>query len=115
MTLDEHVDLLKDYLLKSLLKASTTFVFLKLPFLAWGPLGSLTELALKKLLTFLINETELAAFFVYTDFRTSAQGRTYYEAIRDFRAAEESGKENDKKRAETNLKNSFRELVRLSN
>ena len=115
MTLDEHVDLLKSYLLKSLLKASTTFVFSKLTFLAWGPLGALTELALEKLLTFLINETELAAFFAYTDFRVSAQGRTYYDAILDNQAAQQNGSENDKKRAETNLKNAFRELIRLTN
>ena len=115
MTLDEHVETLKEYLLKSLLSASTSFVFSKFSFLAWGPLGTLTEMVLKKFLVFLINETELAAFFAYTDFRTSAQGRRYYDAILDNQVAQQNGSENDKKRAETNLKNAFRELVRLSN
>lgn len=75
----------------------------------------MTQFVLKKLLTFLLNETELAAFFIYVDFRTSSQGRTYYDAIKDYKVAQETGSDKDKKRAETNLKNSFRELVRLSN
>ena len=115
MTFDDHVETLKDWLLKLYLEKAIEFVALKLPFLLWGPLGPITEKILKELFKYIIKQKEMAAFFGHTDFRTSRQGRNLLDALHNNHVAQESGSERDKANAEINVKNALRELIRLTN
>jgi hypothetical protein len=112
---DEYVEVLKSTISKLVIKSATEIVFKKVAFLAWGPLGPLTSYLIEKLVGIIINETELAIFLKYTDFRISKQGKIFSEAAIKNSEAQKNGSEDEKKKAEEELINSFRAFVKLTN
>lgn len=115
MNHDEYVRFLKDTAISQAKKGVLKIIFSKLPFLTWGPLGSLVGLAVGKVLEIAVNQTEMGAFFYFTDLRVSRQGRDYQEALEENMEAQKNGTDQDKAKAEEKLKNSFRELVKITN
>tara|TARA_Y100000310_G_scaffold243676_1_gene248251 strand:- start:22114 stop:22461 length:348 start_codon:yes stop_codon:yes gene_type:complete len=115
MTRDEYIDLLKDTLQKQLLKSVYSSLLSKVTWLTWGPLGPLTKKMLEIVISIIIRETELTTYLAFTDFRTSRQGRKFLEASIKNQEAQRSEDPNAKKEAEKNLKDAFRDLIKLTN
>lgn len=115
MSHDDYINTLKGYLLKKMVKSSFTYILAKAPFLAWGPLGYITQLILEKLISMLINETELALFLKFTDFRVSRQGKVFHNAMLRNQTAQKGGNPDEIKLAEQELKDTFRSLVSFTN
>lgn len=115
MTRDEYVQTLKDTLQKQLLKSVYSSLISKVTWLAWGPLGPITKKMLEMLISLIIEETELSIYLAFTDFRTSRQGRRFLEASIQNQQAQRSDDPNAKKKAEENLKATFRDLIKLIN
>lgn len=115
MTHDDYINTLKGYLLKKMVKSSLKYILVKAPFLAWGPLGYITELILEKLVSIMINQTELALFLKFTDFRVSRQGKVFHNAILRNQTAQKGGNPDEIKIAEQELKDTFRDLIKFTN
>lgn len=67
----------KSFAIKKAKETAIKTVAKKLPFLFFGPVGPLTSLIIEKVVEIVINETEVRAFFVYTDLRVNEQGRAF--------------------------------------
>lgn len=115
MTHDQYVEMLKDFLRKKAVDSAFNFIVSKVAFFAWGPLGPILNFVLGKVLNVFLDHTELAVFMLYTDFRVSRQGRAFSEAAMKNYEVQKNGTEEEKKIAEENLKNAFRDFVKLTN
>lgn len=115
MTHDDYVEILKDTLLKQALESSYSYIISKATFLAWGPLAPILKFILEKILIVFITKTELAIYLQFTDFRVSSQGREFSKAIEVNMKAQKSGNKKEIEIAEKYLKDSFRDLVKLTN
>lgn len=115
MKYSDYVEALKDYFIKVAVNKSHEYLLKKFVILQWGPLGPIVELFLKKIVTIIVRETGLEIYFKYTDFRVSREGRKFYGALVKNREAQEGGSEDEIRKAEDNLKKSFRDLVTLDN
>ena len=115
MTHDQYVEMLKDFLMKRAVASATKYLVSKFTFLAWGPFGPLLEFVLKKVMKIFLEHTELAIFMKFTDFRVSRQGRAFSEAVERNYEAQKNGTPEEKEKAEQNLKDRFREFVKLTN
>jgi hypothetical protein len=65
-------------------------------------------------LTVAIDRTELGAFFLFVDVRTSLQGRAFAQAALKHREAQSTGTPAEKAAAEYALLHSFRALVKFT-
>lgn len=110
MGYDDYIDTLKSLLLKQLVSSTLSFLLTKFTFLAWGPLAPILKFFLEKLFQIAIEQTELAIYLLYTDFRISAQGRNFHKTLEENQKALKEGD----KDAEERVKDSFRELVKYS-
>jgi hypothetical protein len=61
-----------------------------------------------------IDKTELGAFFLFIDMRTSQQGQAFADAALKNHEAQQSGTKEEKQVAEANLINKFRDLVKFT-
>jgi len=115
MKFDDYVNLLKEELLQRLVKSSSTWLISQFAFLGWGPLGPLLNMVLTKFLGFLINESEMAAFFLYIDIRVDKQGQEFYDSLERKFIAQNGGDPDAIKEAEKDTIDKFRNLIILSN
>lgn len=115
MTYDDYVDSVKSYFVKTATKKALAYIVGKAAFLAWGPLGYLTKLVVEKVMLAIVDEGELLIFFKFIDFRTSKQGREFHDALVKNQETQKNGTSEEKQNAENNLKDTFRELVKLTN
>ena len=115
MTHDEYVEILKDNLRKRAVKQAFDFIISKVTFLAWGPLGPLLNFVLGKVIDVFIDQTELATYLLYTDFRVSRQSNNYSDALIANHEAQKNGTPEEKQIAEKNLIDAFRNFVKLTN
>lgn len=115
MKFDDFVNILKEELLKSLVKSSTTWLVSKLPFLGWGPLAPILNLFLTKFLKFLIYESEMACYFLFVELRVNKQGKDFYNALEAKFKAIEGGNPDEIKKTEKDAIDAFRNLVKLTN
>jgi len=114
MTHDDYVEILIDTFVSQATKSLILVITTKLPFLVWGPFGPLLSFVVTKMLTVVARQTELITYFYYTDFRVARQGKAFNQAaIQNYEAR--NGTDAEKKLAEDNLINSFRNLVKLTN
>jgi len=114
-THDEYVELLKTTLISMLKKSLLKAALSRLPFLAWGPIGPVVSLVFGKVASIVVNETEVALFCLYIDFRTANQSEDFTESALKNLKAQKDGTDEEKKLAEETLINSFRNFVKLSN
>ncbi len=77
-------------------------------------IGSVVSFAVSYILEIAIKETELKAFFIYTDFRVSDQGNDFVDAALYNARMRKTGTPQEKKDAEDLLKTRFDNFVRLS-
>ena len=115
MKYSDYVGALKDYFIKMAIDKSYEYLINKFVLLQWGPLGPIIKLFLKKIVIIIVEQTGVEIYFKYTDFRVSREGRKFYKALVENKQAQEGGNENDVKKAEENLKKSFRDLITLDN
>lgn len=61
-----------------------------------------------------IDKTELGAFFLFIDVRTSIQGREFAEAAQKNHETQKNGTKEEKAKAEADLVNKFRTLIKFT-
>lgn len=117
---DEYVELLKSTALSLGKEQVLKLLAAELPIgLTTGFVGSLLNpifgFLVGKVLEIAIRETEIGAFFLYIDLRTSAQGREFEKVARRNQAAQQSGTPAEKAAAEKELVSAFKAFVKLTN
>ena len=113
-TRTEYVEAIKTSLVSLLKKSLFDALVLRLPFLAWGPIGPFVSLCLQKLCEIIVNETEVAIFCAYVDFRVNRQSDTFTaKALENFKMQKE-GTDEQKRIAEKELIDSFRTFIKLT-
>lgn len=115
MSRDLYVKAIKDFLADKLKEHLIGKMVSALPFLGGSIFAPLLNIFAGKIVSWLIEAGEMQLFFLYTDFRVNRQGRAFIEAMNINASAQKNGTEEEKQRAETILKDRFRELVRLTN
>jgi hypothetical protein len=111
----EYVEIIKKTATDIAVKAILGALLKEVPFLFWGPLGPLTKVVITKVVTIAYQQGEMAVFFKYIDMRVDAQGSAFSAAaIRNFKA-QQSGTEDEKKKAEADLIIAFKSFAKLSN
>lgn len=113
LTHEDYVNMLKDTALKMGKKALKDKALKVVPFLFWGPLGPITEIVIGKVVETVIIQSELVAFYYYIDLRTSSQGRAFSRAAHANYKAQQSGTEEEKKKAEKDLIEAFNNFAIL--
>lgn len=81
MTRNEYIDILKKTAIQTIKKQVIAYCISKAPFLRMRFFNPILSLIIEKLVVYIVNETELRLFFVYSDFRTSVQANAYVEAM----------------------------------
>lgn len=89
------------------------YIFAQVPFLKTPFIKQITESIVNSIVKILVEKTEIGLFFLYIDTRTSHQGEVFAQmAYKNF-IAQQSGSEIEKKIAEQNLINAFKNFARL--
>lgn len=117
---DEYVELLKSTALSMGKDAVLKLLLAQLPAkLTSGFIGALLNpifgFLVGKVLEIAIRETEIGAFFLYIDLRTSAQGKAFEAQMRNNLDAQKSGDPAKIAKAEKELINAFKAFVKLTN
>ncbi len=117
---DAYVEFLKSTALSIGKKAVIEWLVAQLPAaLVTGLIGSIFTpilgFAVGKILEVAINETEIGAFFLYIDLRTSAQGRAFESAAQTNLDKQKSGTPEEKAQAEKELVDAFRAFIKFTN
>jgi hypothetical protein len=117
---DEYVELLKSTALSLGKREIMPLLLSQLPkALTTGFLGAVLSPVLGfivgKVLEIAIRETEIGAFFLYIDLRTSAQGRDFEKAARANLLKQQTGTPEEKAAAEKELISAFKSFVKLTN
>lgn len=115
LTRDEYVGSIKS----AIKEAGKTLVLQilksRLPFLANPVLSPVVSYFVGQVLMILVDATEFGAFIIYTDIRTSKQGKDFVLAANRNRIAQESGTPEEKESAKKELMDSFRKFAVLTN
>ncbi len=114
MTRQEYIDIIKSAFLTAGKKAVVGFLVEKFAFFSLPIVNPLLKMVVEKILTILIQNAEMLAFFTYTDFRVAQQGKAFEEAALKNHLAQQGGSDDEKKRAEELLITSLRTFVRIS-
>lgn len=115
MTRDEYADNIKSAFTTIGTNGLYTLLVTAVPFFKLPIIGTITEIIIKKIVSTLVNLTELQIFFIYIDMRTAKQAKEFESAAAINRRIQESGTAEEKKNAEATLINAFRNFVKLSN
>jgi hypothetical protein len=114
MNRDEYVDTIKKAALTTGVKLVMAYIIGAQPVLGNPFFKTIAEWFVKQILGIAILKTELGAFFLYIDFRTSAQGRAFFDAAIKNQLVQKNGTEWEKKNAEKAVIDSFRTLVKFT-
>lgn len=114
-TRDEYASQIKSAFLSLGKQAAMRFLITKFPFLGLSIINPIVGFFVEMVLTALITETEMAAFFLYIDMRTGSQSKAFEQATKENQLAQIHGTPNEKKLAEEKLRRVFREFAALSN
>jgi hypothetical protein len=117
---DEYVELLKSTVLSLGKKQILPLLLAQLPAgMTTGFVGMLLNpifgFLVGKVLEIAIRETEIGAFFLYIDLRTSAQGREFEEVMRKNLEAQKGSDPVAKEKAEKELIVAFKAFAKLTN
>lgn len=108
---DDYVESLKTAALQIGVKAVMNVIVTRIPFLGSWFISPILGFFVGKVLEIALRQTEMGAFFLFIDTRTSRQGRDFAEAARLNAIAQQTGTEEEKKHAEERLKTEFRNFV----
>lgn len=114
MDRDTYIKTIKSYLETELKKRVIEVLVQKIPFLGLGFMSPIVGFLVGKFLGIVLDTAELGAFFLYTDFRVSQQGRKFLDAIQNHQAAQNDPSPEAKQRAEIQLKSAFKDLIRFA-
>ena len=114
MNFDAYVDLLKSTSIRLGKEAVLKYLLTKYSFMALPIVSTITSFAVGKILEVALTKTEMGAFFLYIDLRTSEQGREYLEAAIKNRDVQLNGTEEEKACAEKILMDKFRSLAKFT-
>lgn len=115
MTKQEYVNIIKSTFVNCGTKALMSYLKVQIPFFSLPVVSYLTEKVISYLLDVLANKTETGAFFIYIDFRVSAQGREFSNAALNNFEVQKNGTPEEKANAEKILIDSFRNLIKFTN
>lgn len=114
-THDDYVNLLKSTLQSAVTKSTVAALVTLLPWLSWPPIYWMVQKIVAKIVSIIIYETEMAAFFKYTDLRVAKQGREFIDAALANAAIQKTGTPEQKAVSEMALIGKLREFVKLKN
>jgi len=115
MTNEEAVRIAKDTFKKLHIEAlKKGLLFTPFAFLLAPPLSIFTNKVFEYAASKAVDAEEMGVFFLYINFNTSAQGRAFMTAAQANQAAQNGGTNEQKQITEKNLKDTFRNLIRLS-
>jgi hypothetical protein len=115
-TRDEYVETIKHAFLTMGDDLVMAYILVKMPWMSTPFLKQICQFFVNAVLTIAVNKTEMGAFFLFIDFRTSAQGRDFYDKAvvnRDVQTNPKSTPE-EKERAKQDAIDNFRALVKFS-
>lgn len=111
-----NTDLVVDSLKSALVRIGTEGVMSALvtaaPFFGLPVIHTITKYVVESILKFVVNETELGAYFLYVDRYTKAQAGRFEEAALKNQEAQKYGTEEEKRLAEEELIRRARELIK---
>ncbi len=111
---DDYVSAIKSAFITMGDKAVEGIIITYLPFLSAPIFSSILDYLVNMIMTDLVNNGEIAAFFVYIDFRVNKQGQDFSEAAIENHIVQQNGTAKEKALAEANLWNSFRLFAKLT-
>jgi hypothetical protein len=111
---DQYVETIKQAALTTGTNLVMAAIIAAQPILGTPLLKAILQWVVSKILGIAILKTELGAFFLYIDFRTSAQGRAFFDAAMKNKLVQEKGTEEEKMNAEKAVIDSFRALVKFT-
>lgn len=114
MTRDQYVEILKSAALSAGKKMVMSYLVTRVPFFALPIVNPILGFVVGSILEIAIRETEMGAFFLYIDLRTSAQGRAFEKAALKNYEVQKNGTPQEKADAEKELIDSFRTLVKFT-
>lgn len=112
MSQKDYVETIKQAAVSMGTRLVFDFIVSKIPFLAGVIFNPILSWIIGKILSIAINQTEMGAFFLYVDLRTSAQGRAFEKAAL---AHANAKSDEEKKNAEKELIDTFRAFVKFTN
>lgn len=114
-TTQDIVNVAKNYYIEVFERAALASLVSFSPIFATGPLNYLAKKFIHWLAVTSADQIELQAFFIHTDLRVSAQGRSYYDAIHRLHTLKAQGApEEEIDRVEKIALNAFSDLVMLT-
>lgn len=110
MTRDEYVKMIKSTALSFGKSAVFAALVVEAPWIKIPPFSWIFDYLIGLILQKALDETEIGAFFLYMDFRMSAQGKDFEQAALKNREVQLHGTEEEKKDAEEKLAIALRNL-----
>ena len=105
---------LKKGIIKMAVKQITGFLFKKIAFLAWGPVGSIVTYFVTKGVVLIIDKTIIGAHVLYIYGDTHFDKQAVVKVIMKFRELDKEGlTDEQKKKIDIDLANAGRELIRF--
>ena len=105
---------LKKRLIKMAVGQVTKFLFAKLPFLAWGPLGFIVTQLATKAVVYIMDQTIIGAHVAYIYGDTHLDKVRMRNVIKKFRELEKEGMTDEqRKKLDDELADAGRELIRF--
>lgn len=114
-TRQAYVDSMKAAFVKAGTDAIMGYLIAEVPFLESPVIKQVVEHFVQKIVQLLVDKGETAAFFAYIDMRGAQQGEDFSVAADKYRVALAKGDANEIKKAEKELEDSFRALVKFTN
>lgn len=111
---DEYVASVKSAFVTIGKDAVMKLLIQKVPFLSLPFLNPLASMLVGWILTQVVDATETGLFFLYIDMRVNTQAKDFEQAAYANRRAQLTGTPEEKRRAEENLKDTFRKFIRLT-
>lgn len=78
-TRDEYVETIKHTFVNMGDELVMAYLIARMPFFSLPVVKKITSFVIRKVLGIIAWKTELGAFFLFIDFRTSSQGRAFYD------------------------------------
>lgn len=114
MNTEDLVRIGKDYFKEIATQGAKAALVSYFPFLAVPPMVQLLDMFLKWLIGAIADHLENAAFFTYTDFRVSQEGKRYVQAKLKGYQAEINGSIEEINRTKDEIKAAFRAFAKFN-
>ena len=114
MTHEQYVEILKRTAYMAGVKLVMERLVSRFAFFRLALINPLAERAVSWVVKSVIENGELGAFFWYIDLRVSAQGRDFEKAAMIHHKAQQGGTDEEKRRAEQQLIDSFRVFAKFN-